>query len=148
MDYPLQAKILHRLQDDCQQALGKRRKYPTGQVCPWCVLLNQSFSYTMHYTVTLHTLSIVQGHILHPNLNSIETSFCSCRSCGKGIGMAFCTWHDDSSVVACAEFCSDIIPDKTCAKTIFPSNLNHDGKIIREMAPGLSTKMPFFQVWH
>ena len=77
----------------------------------------------------------------HRNSNSMENSFCSHPSYSGMITMIFCTWHDSDAVVACAKFRSDW----SCTKTNFLSNLNYDGKIVREMVPwyGLCARSRF-----
>ena len=77
--------------------------------------------------------------IFHRNSNSMEISCCSHPSCSEVIVKEFCTWHDSCAVVACAKFCSDIMPcNGVTRKTDFPSNLNCDGKINREMDPWMT----------
>ena len=53
-------------------------------------------------------------------------SFCSPPSCFWVIATKFCTWHDS--------FGSDMTPGYGITlKPIFPSSLNYDGKIVREI---------------
>ena len=46
----------------------------------------------------------------HRNSNLMEISFCSDPSYSIVLTMKFCTWHDSCTAVACAKFCSDMIP--------------------------------------
>ena len=52
--------------------------------------------------------------------------------------MKFCIWHDSCAVMACAKFGSNMMIDTmrwSYTETNFPSNLNYDGKIVREIGP-------------
>ena len=58
--------------------------------------------------------------IFHRNSNFMEISFCSHPSCSEMIAMEFCTWQDSCAVMACAKFCSDVIPyNRVTLKQIF-----------------------------
>ena len=46
----------------------------------------------------------------HSNSNKMKILFCSLPNCSKVITMVFCTWHDSCALMACAKFCSDMIP--------------------------------------
>ena len=71
----------------------------------------------------------------HRNSNSVEISFCSHPSYNQVIAMKFYTWHDSCAVVACAKFCSDIVPYSGVTLRLILSNLNYDGKIVYELGP-------------
>ena len=71
----------------------------------------------------------------HWNSNLKENSFWSHPSCGEVIAMKFCTGHDSCAVLACAKFCSNIIPYNGVTFKIFHQNLHYNGKIIPEMGP-------------
>ena len=73
----------------------------------------------------------------HHDSNSMEVSYCSHPSSCQVITMNFCVWHDSCVVMACAKF------DCNCTKTNFPSNLNYDGRIIREMSPRSISSISF-----
>ena len=48
----------------------------------------------------------------------------------------FCTWHDSSAVVPCAELCSDLIAKNgEYSQRNSPSNMNYMGKKDYEMDP-------------
>ena len=63
----------------------------------------------------------------------MEISFCSHQSCIEVITTKFCTWQDSCAVVACAKFCSDMIPYSGVTLKSFPLNLNYNKKKICEM---------------
>ena len=44
------------------------------------------------------------------NSNLLEISLCLHPRCSEVITMKFCTCHDSTAVMACAKFCSDMIP--------------------------------------
>ena len=44
------------------------------------------------------------------NSNLLEISLCLHPRCSEVVTMKFCTCHDSTAVMACAKFCSDIIP--------------------------------------
>ena len=73
----------------------------------------------------------ISGTIFRRNSNSTENCF-QCNSIvGYHIATTFCTCHD-SKAVPCT-FHNDHIT--TTSRMKFPSNLNYDGKIVREMGP-------------
>ena len=54
----------------------------------------------------------------HRNSNSTWISFCFQSRCSEVIVMKFCTWYDSCAVMACAKFCSNMIP--YCGVTLKP----------------------------
>ena len=72
--------------------------------------------------------------IFHRNSNPMEISSCSHPGCEQATALKFSIWHNGCAVFACAKFCNEMIPYYgVTLKIKFPSNLNHDGKIVREM---------------
>ena len=56
----------------------------------------------------------------HRNSNLMEIPFYSHSNCSQVIAMKFCVWHDSCTVMKCAKFDSDMIPDNGLAlKPIF-----------------------------
>ena len=77
-------------------------------------------------------LEPISRKIFHRNSNWMDISLCSHPNCREVIAMKFCTWHDNCVVPNfVAILCPAITGSRT--ETNFPSNLNYDGKIVREM---------------
>ena len=52
----------------------------------------------------------VDERFFHRNSNALKISFCSHPRSGQVIPLKFCTCYDTCAVVACAKFCSGMIP--------------------------------------
>ena len=66
----------------------------------------------------------------------IRWEFHSAPSCTELIAVKFCTWHDSCTVMACAKFCSDIIPyNGVTLKPMFYQIWITMEKIFCEMVP-------------
>ena len=70
---------------------------------------------------------------LHRNSIPMQVPFCFHLSYSKVIASEFCTWHDNCVFVACARFCSDMVPCNGVTPDQFTNEFGLRWKIFREM---------------
>ena len=141
-------------------------------LCPiiWVVLLPQeaiAMMYTGNTVEPIHlesyllgtrkTYTGTPGHIsqtiFHRNSNSMEISFCFHPNFNEVIAMEFFTSHKNSIAMACARFCSDMIPwHGVTWKPIFHWIMME--KLFLKWSPGQKTVwnllriLGYFFIWH
>ena len=107
---------------------------PTLKICVWLIytpqqkknMTNPSWQRPLRLTLMSHWANTCMWGGLFMNDFSIviqiqwEVHSCSLSCCNEVIAVKFCTWQDSCAVVACAKFCSDLIPyNKVTPKPIF-----------------------------
>ena len=84
-------------------------KMSSGKWRPSCLGPNVLSCYSRK-GFTMENWGPFHERVFHCISNMMEIWFCSHRSCSQVMARNFCTWHDSYAVVACAKFCSDMIP--------------------------------------